>query len=248
MKRHLFNFFVVTTICYTSIIILAFMCESKNNKVEIETETSIISLATNPVATTKDIVTLNSEEITSEVEETTTTQLEDETETTIVEQYDCVEDETMLVETETIMVEQYDNCVEDETIPVEVETETIIVEQYNSYEYDSYGFDDYDYQMMWQCIETEVFEQSFEIKCNIASVILNRVKNYGCSPAEVVTSPYQFAYFRTNISDDTKQALKYVLENGDTTNGCMAFRSDCCPYTWYDWTYQFFDGSEYYYK
>lgn len=34
----------------------------------------------------------------------------------------------------------------------------------------------------------------------------------------------------------------YVYEIEDTTDGCIAFRSDKSPYTWYEWIYSFTDS------
>lgn len=230
----------------TAMGILALQYAMPNNY-EMETET-IKQLPTeyrlcfeteSVVANTVEIVEETQPQTTEEITETTIQETTTEEITTEEITETTTEEITTIIETteEITTTEEYTTIyIEEETTPY-IE-ETTFVDR----------FTDYDYQMMWQCIETEVFEQSFEIKCNIASVILNRVNQYGCSPAEVVTAPHQFAYFRTNISDDTKMALQYVIENGDTTGGCIAFRSDCCPYNWYNWTYQFYDGSEYYYK
>lgn len=107
--------------------------------------------------------------------------------------------------------------------------------------YDCFSEDDL--YIMHRCIETETFEQDFDSKCNVASIILNRIYNEGYSdiPYEVITQPSQFAYGRKNITDETKIALEYVFVFGDTTNGCLAFRSDTYPDTWHDWTLQFID-------
>lgn len=105
------------------------------------------------------------------------------------------------------------------------------------YEY----YDSEDVYIIQRCIETETFEKDFESKCNVASVILNRCEARNQSPYEVVTASSQFAYGRKIISEDTKLALEYVFIFGDTTDGCMAFRSDIHPQTWHDWEIQFID-------
>ena len=99
--------------------------------------------------------------------------------------------------------------------------------------------------IMLRCIETEVHEQDFESKVNVASVILNRVDHdlFPTDPIEVITSPKQFCYGRTIISEDTILALEYAFEIEDTTNGCLAFRSDACPSTWNGWYYKFTDNA-----
>lgn len=97
--------------------------------------------------------------------------------------------------------------------------------------------------IMCRCIETEVYQAPFDSKVNVASVILNRIKSkdFPNNPIEVITGKNQFCYDRTNITNDTIQALEYAYLFGDTTNGCVAFRSNACPMKWCAWTYQFTD-------
>lgn len=104
--------------------------------------------------------------------------------------------------------------------------------------------------LMQRVIETECYDQSFECKANVAVIILNRIENgkFGDSVKEVITKPKQFAYWRKNITEDTKLALEYVFEIEDTTRGCVAFRSDKKVNRWGNWSYQFTDGAHYFYK
>lgn len=97
--------------------------------------------------------------------------------------------------------------------------------------------------IMLSCIETETYQANIEGKINVASVILNRIENklFPSDPISVVTAPNQFAYHRTNISEETMLALEYAYIIGDTTNGCIGFRSDSAPNQWGRWTYQFTD-------
>lgn len=97
---------------------------------------------------------------------------------------------------------------------------------------------------MQRCIETEVYQAPFDSKCNVASVILNRVYNnrWSSNPITVVTSKNQFAYSRTNITESTILALEYAYQIGDTTNGCIAFRSGNKPNSWIGLKLQFVDG------
>lgn len=80
--------------------------------------------------------------------------------------------------------------------------------------------------LMQRCIETETFEQSFDSKVNVASVILNRIESreFGDDVNDIIT-PGQFAYGRKNISEDTVLALEYAYMIGDTTNGSLYFHS-----------------------
>ena len=104
-------------------------------------------------------------------------------------------------------------------------------------------FTDEQIVMMQKCVETETYQCSFEAKINVACVILNRVEHdeYPTDPVEIITSKNQFAYSRNNITEDTILALEYAFMIEDTTDGCIAFRSDCSPDTWYNWTKQFTD-------
>lgn len=85
-----------------------------------------------------------------------------------------------------------------------------------------------DITYMRRCVETETCGADFDSKTHVASVIINRVKNgkFGSSPYEVITSPSQFAYFRTSISQSTIDAVDYVIENGDTARGALFFHSN----------------------
>lgn len=97
-----------------------------------------------------------------------------------------------------------------------------------------------------RAVETECYDQDFMSKCNVASVIFNRIDQggeYGDSVIEVITKKNQFAYGRENITKSTILSIMYVYEIGDTTDGCVAFRSDKCPATWYNWDYMFTDDA-----
>ena len=106
-------------------------------------------------------------------------------------------------------------------------------------------FTDEQIVMMQKCVETETYQCSFDAKVNVACVILNRVEHneYPTDPIEIVTEKNQFAYGRNIISEDTILALEYAFMIEDTTNGCIAFRSDSSPETWHSWTKQFTDES-----
>ena len=106
-------------------------------------------------------------------------------------------------------------------------------------------FTDEQIVMMQKCIETETYQCSFEAKVNVACVILNRVEHdeYPTDPVEIITSKNQFAYSRNILTEDTKLALEYAFSIEDTTDGCIAFRSDCSLNKWNGWTKQFTDES-----
>lgn len=100
-------------------------------------------------------------------------------------------------------------------------------------------------RMMWKCIETETYQSSFDSKVNVACVILNRVEHdmFPTDPIDIITDENQFAYGRNVITDETKLALEYAFMIEDTTDGCIAFRSDSSPNTWNGWAKQFTDES-----
>ena len=97
-----------------------------------------------------------------------------------------------------------------------------------------------------RAVETECYDQDFMSKCNVASVIFNRVNQggeFGDSVIEVITKKNQFVYDRENITQSTILSIMYAYEIGDTTDGCVAFRSDKCPMEWYNWEYMFTDDA-----
>ena len=169
------------------------------------------------------------------VQETETVEVKTETETTIIKE---TETET---EIETTQKE------EEEETQEQIEKE-VVQQNNNSNLYND--FSDYEIEMICRCVETEVYQCSFNQKVNIASVIFNRLKSdeFPNDIVSIITAPKQFAFFRTTISDDTIRAIKYAYENGDTVDNCIGFRSDVNPYSWNGWEYQFSDGVHYFYK
>ncbi len=100
--------------------------------------------------------------------------------------------------------------------------------------------------LICRAVETECYDQDFMSKCNVASVIFNRVNQegeFGNSVIEVITKKNQFAYGRECITKSTILSIMYAYEIGDTTDGCVAFRSDKCPIEWYNWEYMFTDDA-----
>ena len=104
--------------------------------------------------------------------------------------------------------------------------------------------------MIQRCVETETHGADIHSKKNVVSVILNRLnhpdKLYGNDVITIITAKNQFAYWRTEIYPETIQAIEEVYKYGDTTNGCVAFRSGYIPEKWYTyndkyWELQFID-------
>lgn len=109
--------------------------------------------------------------------------------------------------------------------------------------YDVYTEEDILY--IQRCVETETYDCPFENKVNVANVILNRVSSdrFASTPKGVVTSPNQFAYFRTKITEDTKLAVEYAFMFEDTTDGALFFHSGKQTDTFSGAKYIFTDSS-----
>ena len=106
-------------------------------------------------------------------------------------------------------------------------------------------FNDEDIYLIQRAVETECYDQDFDSKCNVASVIFNRISDpkqrFGKTVTEVITTDKQFAYGRKNISDSTKLAVEYAFEIIDTTNGCIGFHSNQKTEKFNGWDYVFTD-------
>lgn len=99
-------------------------------------------------------------------------------------------------------------------------------------------FTDSEIYLMERCIETETYGSNFEAKCNVASVILNRLRSpLFPNVVDKVIVPGQFAFGRKDITEDTILALEYAFMVGDTTNGALFFHSNKKTNT--------FNGAEY---
>ena len=98
---------------------------------------------------------------------------------------------------------------------------------------------------MLKAIETEVHGKDFISKCNVASVILNRLENSNVptNAVAIVTSPNQFAYYRDEIEESTVLALEYVVMCGRTTYEALYFRSDIKLDSWRGNKYLFTDAA-----
>ena len=96
--------------------------------------------------------------------------------------------------------------------------------------YDSYN--DEDLIKMFRVVEAEVGGYKFDEKCNVASVILNRVNDgrFGNSLGDVLVAS-QFAtisdgrYKKVEVSDETIAACEFVFQFGDTTDGALFFEA-----------------------
>lgn len=95
-------------------------------------------------------------------------------------------------------------------------------------------FTDTELDILFRVVEAEIGEgHTFEQKCNVASVIFNRIKHerFPNTIGEILIES-QFAtianrrYENITVSEDTILACEYAYQIGDTTNGCLFFDSN----------------------
>lgn len=108
--------------------------------------------------------------------------------------------------------------------------ETTELEEYQPTLYDVYTSNEV--QALFGVVESEARGCSFEAKCNVASVIFNRVESTRFKQntlMDVLMAQNQFsvvssgAYKTVPITQDTINACVYVFENGDTAKGALFF-------------------------
>lgn len=105
---------------------------------------------------------------------------------------------------------------------------------------------------LFRVVQAEVGDEyGFKQKCDVASVIFNRVKDgrFGDTLTQVL-NPDQFScikdgrYKEVEISDETILACEYAYMIEDTTNGCLFFDR----YNKLKYKLVFNDGAHYFYK
>jgi len=99
--------------------------------------------------------------------------------------------------------------------------------------------------LMQRCVETECYQRSFDNKVNVASVIFNRIEHPGFpnNPTEVITTYRQFAYIKTEISEDTVLALEYAFLFNELSPGILFFHSKEWSETFCGAKYSFSDDA-----
>lgn len=116
--------------------------------------------------------------------------------------------------------------------------------------YDYYTDEELD--MFFRVVQAEIGDEyTFEQKCNVASVILNRIDHYKFSDEMLeILTPQQFetvkngSYKNVKVSEDTILACEYAFEIEDTTGGCLFFDSN----NTLNYEFVFNDGVHNYYK
>ena len=189
---------------------------------------TLILMSIFPLQLNKDENSPDINHTSEEVEETKNTEEVLEEETTPLEEESISKDEPA-IETSTSHISQ----------TTQEETTTITYPDLYS------DFTKEEIYMIQRVVETETYTADINSKMNVASVVFNRLNHpnnkYGDDIVAIITAPNQFAYWRTEISDTTIEAIERVYKYGDTTNGCMAYRSDEYPQNWYSWELQFVD-------
>ena len=116
--------------------------------------------------------------------------------------------------------------------------------------YDYYTDEELD--MFFRVVQAEIGDEyTFEQKCNVASVILNRIDHYKFSDEMLeILTPQQFetvkngSYKNVKVSEDTILACEYAFEIEDTTGGCLFFDSN----NTLNYEFVFNDGAHNFYK
>lgn len=94
--------------------------------------------------------------------------------------------------------------------------------------------------LLFQIVEAEVTgENNFDSKCNVASVIYNRLwsEHFPNDVISILTSPQQFSsywdkrYLQVQVTETTRLACEYAFEIGDTTN-CALYFDGCGNNSW----------------
>ena len=102
---------------------------------------------------------------------------------------------------------------------------------------------DYDFNLLCQVVECETHGGDMESKSHIVNVIRNRLSRpeWGSTYSSVILEPYQFGR-RSDITQDTIDAVNYALSNPDNTYGSIAFHSGGYSNTFFGYGYVFTDA------
>ena len=93
-------------------------------------------------------------------------------------------------------------------------------------------------------VETETCGADFASRVHVADVALNRVNDeaWPNDIVSVITQPHQFAYVKTQISEDTILAVEYAYMFPDETFGALAFHSNAKTDTFSGYIFLFEDA------
>ena len=95
-----------------------------------------------------------------------------------------------------------------------------------------YYANDNQFDLICRVVQAEIGGGDFNAKCNVASTIINRWRMYAPRTWESViyekdqyTPIWDGRYKKVTVDDETRLAVEYVFEIGDTTNGAIYFHS-----------------------
>lgn len=105
-----------------------------------------------------------------------------------------------------------------------------IKEKYNIDSKNIYNdFSDGELWLLFSVVEAEVGDYDFDSRCNVTSVIFNRLNSneglYSVLTSDQFTTISNGRYLEVSIDEETRLACEYVYEIGDTTNGAIFFDS-----------------------
>lgn len=201
--------------------------ENSNLKEQLGSVTDAVYVYEDEMHSETDAIHAEINQLTTEEE--TTTEEEVTTEEVTTEQITTEQITTEEVTTEATTEAEVD--VEVEEVSTAVYGEGVVMEDIvvgETVPFSNYGtLSETDIYYLQRVAETETYGADMMSKTHVVSVVLNRLQSgtWGSTVQAVVTSPNQFAYSRTSISQTSVDAVNYVLENGDTAQGAMFFHS-----------------------
>ena len=105
--------------------------------------------------------------------------------------------------------------------------------------YDALTENEIDY--LCRMVETETYCAPFISKVYVAEVALHRLESYeGANMVGIITSPNQFCYSRSYISQDTIWAVEYAYKYKTEAQNAFGFQRGYTP-KWYAWVWLFTD-------
>ena len=88
-------------------------------------------------------------------------------------------------------------------------------------------------ELLFRVVQAEIGDYSFEQRCNVASVIFNRISHkefpnsiFGVLTADQFSTISNGRIYKVVVDNTTKLACEYVFEFGDTTGGALFFDSN----------------------
>lgn len=144
---------------------------------------------------------------------------------------------------------------EDEDVEENYANNPIIEDVVKPTLYDTYSPDEI--ELLFGVVEAETIGCEFDVKCNVVSVIFNRIEDPRFKQntlKDVLLAPNQFsvvksgAYKTVEVTYDTVDACEYVFEYGDTAADSVFFEGMKSNVHGSYATYTFNDGKHKFYK